>query len=142
MDPNQPVDVSMDSKYRAFGWLLDPTAGLDDAPFDNLVSTLYDTMDFPPRPKGQSVKDYEAQKRNLAKKIVKNDVIPQLYKQGSNAPHLQELTPKQMLDFFNRMMYALNIESRNNKTVKTVAENRANLFNMAKDSEILQIDIG
>lgn len=142
MDPNQPIDVSMDSKYRAFGWLLDPAKGLDDTPFDNLVSTLYDTMDFPPRPKGQSVKAYEAVKRNTAKKIAKEYVIPQMYKQGESAPHLQQLTPKQMLDFFNRMMTALNIESRNTKTVKTVAENRANLFNMAKDSDILQIDIG
>lgn len=143
MDPNLEVDVSMDSKYRAFGWLLDPATGLDEnVPFDNLVSTVYDTMDFPPRSKGQSVKAYEGFKRNMAKGVVEKQIIPQLYKQGVNAPHLQKLTPKQMLDFFDRMMYALNLESRNTKTTKNVAENRKNLFNLAKDSEILQIDIG
>ena len=143
MDPNQPIDISMDSKYRAFGWLLDPAVGLDgETPFDNLVSTVYDTMDFPPRAKGQTVKAYEGFKRNMAKSAVSKMIIPKLFKKGEGAPHMQEMTPVQMLDFFDRMMAALNIESRNNKTVKTVADNRRNLFNLAKDSDILQIDIG
>lgn len=139
MDPDMDIDITMDSPYRAFGWLLDPSDGLDNKPFGNLRDTIVDAGPMPARAKGQSVKDYENAKKQIAESMARS-VVPKMY--GKAEAGFNSLKPKQLLEFFDRMMSVLELESRNSKTITKTRKNREALFQATKDSTILQIDIG
>ena len=135
---NETIELSMDSPYRGFAWLL-WKGDQESGPYPNMINTIYDTMYFPPRSKGQSVKEYENQKKYHAKKLVSSMILPKLFKSGKD---IDELPANQVKELFDRIIKALNLESRNKQTVAKTKANKDALVNAAKDSTILQIDIG
>ena len=135
------VQISMDNEYRGFFFLLHD---LEKTPpvFDsvNLIKTLYDTMEHPPREQGVSVKDYEASKKNRAARAA-DKLLPNAAKAKGRT--LNELTGNQMLRLFENIIgpNGLNLDARNRKTIKDVGEAKNKLTRAAKGSRILQIDM-
>ena len=131
----------MDNEYRGFFFLLHD---LEKTPpvFDggNLVKTLYDTMEHPPRERGVSVKDYEASKKTRASRAA-DKLLPNAAKAKGRT--LNELTGNQMLRLFENIIgpNGLNLDARNRKTIKDVGEAKNKLTRAAKNSRKLQIDM-
>ena len=135
------VEISMDNEYRGFFFLLHD---LEKTPpvFDsgNLVKTLYDTMEHPPRRRGVSVGKYEAFKKSRAAQAA-DKLLPNAARAKGRT--LNELTGDQMLRLFDNIIgpNGLNLEARNRQTMKDVGEAKNKLTRAAKGSRILQIDM-
>jgi hypothetical protein len=131
----------MDNEYRGFFFLLHD---LEKTPpiFDsgNLIKTLYDTMEHPPRKQGVAVGKYEAFKKSRAAKAA-DKLLPNAARAQGRT--LNELTGDQMLRLFDNIIgpNGLNLEARNRQTMKDVGEAKNKLTRAAKGSRILQIDM-
>ena len=133
------VEIGYDTPYRMFYWLLTPK-DVKGKPFPNLVSSIYDTMDYPPRAAKMPVKMYEAKKKKAAERIAKS-IVPKLW--GKNT-HVDRLSPKALLFLFDHLISnkAMNVINRNNKTRAEVRSNRNKLLQMTEGTRVLQIDVG
>ena len=138
MDQQSEIDIGPDSDYRGFGFLLTKELDAkDESNFHNLIHTLYDTLEYPPKQPTQSVRSYEAAKKAAAINL-KNQVLKGIEEKVANK---ETLNPKQMLFLFDRIIDAVKLNSRNKSTIAKTAARRKKLFNKARSSQILQVDL-
>ncbi len=145
---NSEVSVEMDTDFRGFGWMLDPERVNPKAPMDpernppykNLQFLMYDTMEFEQRPKGTPIGKFEWEKKKRAAAMVKSIMGSRF----NNPEVTTSMTGNEMLAAFDRIMQALNLNVRNQKTINQVRKAKDELIALQKkaDSKILQIDIG
>jgi hypothetical protein len=158
------VDINMDNEYRGFYWLLNDTE-TNLFSEENLVTTLYDTMDHPPRERGEPVKSYEWKKRVRAEGLAAN-LLPKA--NSMKGKQVKELSGNNLLRLFDNILgvegvgaepvqdpktnkwkhqkikpknTGLNVLSRNYKTIEDVGKAKKKLMEAAKDFRKLQIDM-